>query len=131
MSAPITYEALRGLGFRIEWPEADGRPRMIIGTDRGECQKLELCPRSDNDWHCWLRNDMSHRRGKFIHIRPLRFIEEVEALLAAITGRPVVNESFDPDRFADALAKAKREGEVNWKRHLDRGHAQDFIARFS
>lgn len=130
MSEGITYENLRLRGFRIEWPLTDGRPRMILTTNPNEDQMLELCPRSDRDWHCWLRSDCSHRRARFIHIRPLRFIAEVDRLFEGITGRPLLQEGYDPERFAESLERARSEGERDWKQYCDREHAQDFIARF-
>lgn len=131
MSEAITYERLRALGFRIEWPLTDGRPRMILCTRRDEEQFLELCPRGDQEWHCWLRCDCSHRRARFIHIRPLRSMDEVALLVHAISGQPATREEYDAEKFAEAVERARIDGEQRWKEYCDRDHQRDFIARFT
>ncbi len=130
---PITYENLREMKFRLEWPEIDGSPRMVIPLNRQNDTSLELCPTDDTraDWFAWLRSDISHRRGRFIHIRHLRFIEEVKLLVEAMSGSPAEMETFDKGRFIEALDKCKAEGEKNWKRYCDEGTAQNFVRRFT
>lgn len=130
---PITYEGLRGIKFRIEWPEIDGSPRMVIPIDRENDTSLELCPvdLSTSKWFSWLRSDISHRRGRFIHIRHLQSMEEVKALVESLSGKNSESEEFDSANFSKALSRAKEEGEKNWKRYCDEGTAQNFVRRHS
>lgn len=93
---PISEEWLRAAGFR--WHQLDRQPDkhwllwlghampagfLVATEDIG----IELAPSFDGTWFCWLRSDVSHRYGRFIHIRHLFRTGEVIRLIEALTGQ--------------------------------------------
>lgn len=111
MSEPITEERLANAGFC--WSQFDRQPdkqwTLWVGaaSDDGpdlEDIGLELAPGYDGKWFCWLRSDAGGRYSRFVHVRRLRWWNDLVALIAAISGRP-----FDPaDVFYGALHSAAR-----------------------
>lgn len=108
---PLTEDWLRSVGFR--WSQFDRQPdkhwtlwlgwAMEDGPDV-EDVGLELAPGYDGKWYCWLRSDAAGRYSRFVHIRHLRWCEELTDLIAAIAGRP-----FDPaDVFYGGLVTRAR-----------------------
>lgn len=111
MTGPITEEWLKAAGFR--WSQFDRQPgkhwtlwlgwAMEDGPDL-EDVGLELARGYDGKWYCWLRSDTAGRYTRFVHVRHLRWIDELGELIAAIAGRP-----FDPaDVFYGALLTKER-----------------------
>lgn len=43
-----------------------------------------------NSWYCWMRADYAGRYSRLIHIRHVSEVEEVVAIIEALTGRPFV-----------------------------------------
>ena|SRR5688572_22433298 len=99
----ITADWLRDVGFK--WHQFDRQPDrhwvLWVGQACGQwgtsCDDLavELAPGSydverhdRSGWFCWLRSDLSHRYSRFIHVRRLRTIGEVIALVEGLTGLP-------------------------------------------
>jgi hypothetical protein len=103
MSEPITEKWLAEVGFK--WHQLERQPgkqwllwlgfalkppkeeRIMFATyeDLG----IEVASGAMHDaWYCWLRSDSSHRYSRFLHLRHIRFQEELIALIEAITGYP-------------------------------------------
>lgn len=107
MSTPITEERLREAGF--QWHQLERQPdkhwglwlgsaiedKLVSAEDLG----IEVAPRwwknskgeqvgDVGTWHCWLRADTAGRYHRFIHVRPLRMMEELVSLVEALTGQP-------------------------------------------
>jgi hypothetical protein len=92
---PITEEWLSEVGFK--WHQMERQPNkhwllwlggampswfLVSFEDIG----IELAPSTDGTWFCWLRSDVSHRYGRFIHIRHLQTRAEVVRLIEGLTG---------------------------------------------
>lgn len=89
-SAPITEAWLRAVGFK--WHQLDRQPtrQWLLWLDRNtEDLGLELAYAGDHfrDWFCWLRADTAGRYHRFIHVRHVRTIGEVIALVEALSGQ--------------------------------------------
>lgn len=97
---PITEDWLREVGFR--WLQMDRQPdkhwllwigdavRAIDGSlTATEDIGIELAPvdKDRQQWFCWFRSDASHRYGRFIHVRHLRWQRELIALVEACSGQ--------------------------------------------
>lgn len=93
---PISEEWLRESGFR--WHQLERQPNkhwllwlgsamptgfMAATEDIG----VEVTPSNDRTWFCWLRSDVSHRYGRFIHIRHIESTGELVRLIEALTGQ--------------------------------------------
>ncbi|MFZ5747169.1 MAG: hypothetical protein ACOY45_05865 [Pseudomonadota bacterium] len=95
---PIHEEWLKECGFRWSQFERQSSKHWTLwlgaamedGPDLEDIG-LELAPGYDGKWYCWLRADTAGRYSRFVHVRHLRWQEEVTDLIAAIAGRP-----FDP-----------------------------------
>lgn len=108
---PIIEEWLKGAGFR--WSQFDHQPdkhwTLWVGAANGDSHDLEdigleLAPGYDGKWYCWLRSDTAGRYSRFVHVRHLRWVDELVELIAAVAGRP-----FDSgDVFYGALHTQER-----------------------
>lgn len=97
---PITAEWLAEIGFKHH--QFDRQPdkhwllwigwAMEEGSIDAEDIGVEVAPSFDGKWHCWFRSDAGGRYGRFLHLRYLRWREELTEIIAALVGRP-----FDPD----------------------------------
>lgn len=100
----ITEDWLRSVGFK--WAQFDRQPQkqwiLWLGDALQENHKdrhwrftstedlgIQICAGAiDETWNCWLRADTSHRYHRFIHVRTLKFQDEVAGLVEALTGYP-------------------------------------------
>ena len=57
------------------------------------------------DWTIWLRSDVAHTRCRFCYLRNVRKTDQVERLVLGITDRPLVEEEWNPESFAEALRR--------------------------
>jgi hypothetical protein len=97
--ARITEDWLRSVGFK--WHQFDRQPNkqwllwlgsallrrdMFTGS---EDLGIELAENSGSfsDWFCWLRSDSAHRYHRFIHIRHLRYQDELIQMIEGLTGQ--------------------------------------------
>lgn len=118
---PITEEWLKSIGFR--WHQFDRQPdkHWLLWIGRAfeedsidlEDIGLELAPGYDGKWHCWFRSDAGGRYGRFLHVRYLRWQQDLIGLLEGIIGR-----RFDPAhvvygglRTAETAERFRREDE--------------------
>lgn len=111
MSEAITEDWLRACGFR--WSQFERQPTKHWTLWMGNAVEdgpdledigIELAPGYDGKWHCWFRSDMAGRYCRFVHIRYLRWTDEVTDLIAALCGRP-----FNPaDVFYGGLVTPAR-----------------------
>ncbi len=95
MVEPITEGWLREVGFK--WHQFERQPDkhwlLWIGGAIGdrvtsyEDLGIELAPWRDGEWFCWLRADTAHRYGRFLHVRHLKWRDELAELVAALTGQ--------------------------------------------
>lgn len=96
MTEPITEEWLRSVGFK--WHQLERQPNrhwlLWLGNamPKGfmasyEDIGVEVAPSISGTWFCWLRSDVSHRYGRFIHIRNLTTTAELVRLIEGITGQ--------------------------------------------
>lgn len=94
----ITEDYLRSVGFKYDTPDPRARELKHWTLWISDCFEgvssdslaIELAKSSD-DWFCWLRSDVAGRYHRFIHLRHLRFQNELEAMITGITGQ-----QFDP-----------------------------------
>jgi hypothetical protein len=105
LRVPITEEWLKSIGFR--WHQFDRQPDrhwlLWLGGAIGdgaaftsyEDLGIEVAPslRGSRDgshsvewWFCWLRSDVAHRYSRFLHVRRLRYQDELIRLIEAIIG---------------------------------------------
>lgn len=97
---PLSEDWLRDAGFK--WHQLDRQPDkhwlLWIGDasdqpwsgpeDLGiELARGAYNGTDDTDWFCWLRCDSSHRYHRFLHVRHLKFVHEVIAIIEALTGQ--------------------------------------------
>lgn len=98
---PITEDWLRSVGFK--WHQLERQPNkhwlLWLGNAipkgfMASCEDIgvEVAPAISGTWFCWLRSDVSHRYGRFIHIRNLTTTAELVRLIEGITGQ-----SWDPE----------------------------------
>ena len=139
-NTPISEEWLAEVGFK--WHQLDRQPfkhwllwlgAAVRGNDQSltddEDLGIELSrgghPGHPQDrWFCWLRSDAAHRYHRFIHVRHLNTIEEVEELVAAMTGQPwdTANHLYGSVRTPDQVARI-READCRLDRRLQaEGH---------
>jgi hypothetical protein len=110
----ITEDWLSSVGFK--WEQLDRQPskhwilwlgralrdyadpngRMFcgpddIGVELAAATGLNL--KGIQDWFCWLRSDVSHRYGRFVHVRHLVYQDELIAIVEALTGYPWIPEN--------------------------------------
>lgn len=104
--AIITEDWLRDCGFK--WEQLDRQPSKhwllwiglaCIDCDRTqspdslgiELAKVDRAGGVDQSewWYCWLRSDFAGRYSRLLHVRYVAFQSEVEAIVAALTGRAV------------------------------------------
>jgi hypothetical protein len=95
--APITEDWLKSVGFKWHEFERSGGKHWLLwlggaleeswtGT---EDIGLELAAGiRPSYWFCWFRSDTAHRYSRFVHVRHLKFQDEVITLIEAITGVP-------------------------------------------
>ncbi|HUY26195.1 MAG TPA: hypothetical protein VMV27_02140 [Candidatus Binataceae bacterium] len=103
---PITEGWLKGVGFR--WHQLDRQPEMHwllwlgggidgagtsfedLGIEIASCAYTgQTGARNlEGSWFCWLRSDTAHRYSRFLHIRHIRFQDEVIHLVEALSGLP-------------------------------------------
>lgn len=98
--APITADWLRESGFR--WLQMERQPDKhwllwigdVVRASDGSLTSTEdigielaPCGKDDPRWFCWFRSDASHRYGRFIHVRHLRWQHEVIALVEVCSGQ--------------------------------------------
>jgi hypothetical protein len=57
-------------------------------------------------WNCWLRSDYAHRYSRFVHIRNVKFVDELAALVEGVTGLP-----FDAANNVNGCAYRRRDAE--------------------
>jgi hypothetical protein len=129
MSEPITEEWLREVGFRSSQLERQPHKHWTLNlgwaTDGGrfstsEDVAIEISPAcwynrnservqaaDGNPWHCWLKGE---GRG-FIHIRHLRDLPDLIAMLEALSGQPwdAANVCYGQLRTPEAAAAIRRE----------------------
>lgn len=122
----ITYEWLRGHGFKIDHCHNDSDVHMTRCYDRGNDHHVEIAESRDGSWFCWLRDDLSHSKCRFIHVRDLRTTQDLDRLWIGITGQPLTEEDFDLDRFLDVLQREKNEALL---RYLDYAHGERYAHR--
>lgn len=89
---PLTEDWLREVGFK--WHQLERQPHkhwvLWLGScvgDAAESLGLEVSPSCLGGWHCWFRSDLSHRYGRFIHIRELHTRADLIRLVEAISGQ--------------------------------------------
>ena len=99
---PLTADWLAATGFK--WHQLDRQPEkhwlLWIGSAIREGPDwrhtadshdlgVELAPSVyTGQWHCWLRSDVAHRYGRFLHVRHLSTQEDVIRLIEGLTGLP-------------------------------------------
>ena len=96
----ITEEWLASVGFKWHQFERQPTKQWLLWLGRNaEDLGIELAgrahmgPRMDIPaWFCWLRSDTAGRYHRFIHVRYLRFQDEVMDLVRALSGQ-----HWDPD----------------------------------
>lgn|GEM_PF-1348155 len=89
----ITEDWLRENGFK--WHQLEGQDRKqwllwlgsAIRESSFEDLGVEVAEWRDGSWFCWLRSDFAHRYSRFIHVRHLRFVDELAALIEGVTGQ--------------------------------------------
>jgi hypothetical protein len=104
---PITEDWLREVGFK--WHQLERQPskqwllwlgdalrhrgNMISNEDLGielaQCwwkNSVGGIGGTEGEWFCWLRADTSHRYSRFLHVRHLRYQDELIRLIEALTG---------------------------------------------
>lgn len=117
MSVPLTYPLLRSRGFRIVTTQSSPSPHMARVFGRHD-QALELSepvdarqPSGDFGWFCWLRSDIAHSRCRFVFLRSVFTIEQLERLWLAITDTPLDEQPYDAEQFAQAIQREREDAE--------------------
>ncbi|MFN4018214.1 MAG: hypothetical protein ACK4JB_22955 [Reyranella sp.] len=131
---PISEDWLKSAGFK--WHQfdrqtdkhwllwlGDALQRFTSYEDLG----IELAPNVPTDtsaWFCWLRDDSAGRYHRFIHIRCLRTVEELVALIEGIIGRPFdpANSLYGCHRTPEQAARIRQEDERLDRRLMKSGH---------
>lgn len=145
---PISDEWLRAVGFK--WHQLERQPSKqwllwlgaVVGRDPDGGRRMfsdtedlgiELAPcwypnavggtgGFEGQWFCWLRADTAGRYHRFLHIRHLRYTDELVGMIEGLTGQtwdPLNNMygcMLPPDQAAYRRAEAER---------LDRKLAQE------
>ncbi len=127
----ISEEWLCASGFK--WHQPDGQDRKhwllwlgdAIRDGNGFCSfedlGVEVAEGRDGLWFCWLRADYAGRYSRFIHVRHLRFVDELAALIEGITGWPLEREhcqygSMRSPKDWKALREADERLDLRWLR---------------
>lgn len=101
----ITEQWLRDTGFKWhEWDTQNTKQWVLWLGDaiQGGWQSFEdlgvevcnnLVGREEVyiDWFCWIRADTSHRYSRFLHVRHIRYVDELVRLIEGLKGQ-----DFDP-----------------------------------
>ena len=127
-AAPITEDWLREAGFR--WLQMERQPDRhwllwigdaVRASDSGSLTStedigIEIAPCGGNtgQWFCWFRSDVSHRYGRFIHLRHLRWQHEVVALVEVCSGQ-----AWDPRNAMHGSLRTP-EQTARWEREKER-----------
>lgn len=113
---PITYEALRGIGFRLTIPFGNYQPHMRIPICRDVDSSLEIgpCGLKESDWGCWIVSESSHRYGKFCFLRTSWTMAQVVHLYESLTDQSPKEEEFDADQFAESVARTTHLLKEHW-----------------
>jgi hypothetical protein len=111
---PITEPWLCSVGFKWHEFERQGSKQWLLwlgdACRRGrsfedtEDLGIEVASSRDGWWFCWLRSDGSHRYSRFLHIRHIRFQNELIAMIEGLTGQ-----AWDPaNNRMGAMLKPER-----------------------
>lgn len=113
---PITFDALRGRGFRLREGFADFEPHMRIEISRAVDTYLEIgrCGVHRTEWTCWIVCEMSHRYGRFCFLRDVQSIEQVNALYFGLTDNDLPVEDYDASEFAEGVRMVREWCEKAW-----------------
>jgi hypothetical protein len=89
----ISEDWLRGLGFKWETVDRDPNKHWTLGLggaiEHGDSDNLmlELSIGLDGEWFCWVRADYCGRYTRFVHVRHVRYQDEVIALIEGLVGQ--------------------------------------------
>lgn len=93
--APITEDWLRSVHFK--WQQLERQPErhwlLWIGDAAGTTYEdlgIEVTsrvPGEPESWFCWIRADYAGRYSRFVHVRHLRYQDELIALFEGLTGQ--------------------------------------------
>ena len=127
----LTEEWLKATGFK--WHQFDRQPekqwllwlgdKIHQGWTSFEDLGVEVCenktretmggPLILKDWFCWIRADTSHLYSRFLHVRHIKYVDELVRLIEGLTG-----DSFHPEdvlygslRTADSAHRLRIESE--------------------
>lgn len=98
VAEPITEDWLRLVGFKWHQLERQTEKQWLLwlGDVCGESGQvgtqdlgIELSKgfHDDDKWFCWLRSDLSHLYGRFVHIRHIRTRRDLIAMITGLTGQ--------------------------------------------
>ena len=115
----ISYEELRGRGFRINSTNASHVPHMVMMLERRMDTALEISKSSavGCEWTVWLRSDLAHSRCRFCYLRTVTTMEQIETLFQAIIDQPLPYTPFDAAQFAKALDEERADCERHYKEY--------------
>lgn len=103
---PISFPGLRGIGFRIASSNCSNVPHMVLVCDRRMDTAFEVAPCNVKpDWSVWLRSDLAHSRARFVFLRSVRYMHQLEKLIEAVTDEPPARVEFDQPQFDVAIAQ--------------------------
>lgn len=117
----ITYDWLRSVGFRLSHYNLSSTPMMAIEVSSRDESYLELTPCTEDTipprWFCWLRNDASSMRCRFVHVRYMTARSQVHKLYEAITDKYLATSPFDADKFHEILERERGECERRFREY--------------
>lgn len=124
---PLTYELLRSRGFRLVSTQASHTPHMALVYNSRYDLAIEITEpingigSRDHGWPVWLRSDLAHSRSRFVFMRDVRNIEEVERLWLALTDQTLIEQPYDREQFAESLQRERFEAERRYLEYAKHG----------
>lgn len=117
MNTPITFDALRAMGFRLQEPFGNYQPHMRLRVSNQLDTYLEIgtCGIRSDEWTGWIVCEIGGRYGKFCFLRSMTSMEQVGELYTGLTGKPLQAEAYDTKQFVIALEAVTRRCEEHWK----------------
>jgi len=127
----LTEEWLKENGFK--WHQLDRQPGkqwlLWLGdaASAGDSHDLGIEVSHDaNDglWFCWLRSDCAHRYSRFLHIRHIKTIGDLVAMIEGLTGQKFSRENnlYGVMHTAERAAKLRADAKRLDQRWMREGH---------
>lgn len=108
---PISFESLRANGFRIESHHVDSSPHMIYCLDGRYDRAIEVAQShaSTREWTVWFRSDIAHTKCRFLFLRTVTQMEQLNRLVQSISDERLPTIEYDSSQFSESMCREKED----------------------